>query len=103
VDDSGSRGLTVDAETFEARFGDIPPCFLGNTIEFHLLARLNHRPGRYVSINTLRDDVWHEDDTAKNTIQRTISNLRRKLGDAGISEVVIDGSQKDHYRLVLPQ
>jgi hypothetical protein len=95
------RGLTVDPETFEARYGE-RACFLGNNIEFRLLVRLNRKPGYFVSINSLRDDVWHEEDTEKNTIQRTISNLRRKLCKAEMSELVIDGSEKDHYRLVLP-
>jgi len=97
---AGPPKLTMDVDTFEAQLGT-KACPLGNTKEFHLLARLNRRPGVYVSVNSLRDDVWCDGETAKNTIQRTVSNLRRKLNEAKMTEVVIDGSQKDHYRLVL--
>ena len=93
--------LVLDKELFAARFGD-RCCSLGNTVEFRLLDRLNSRPGRYVSVDTLRQDVWDDLETAKNTIQRTICNLRRRLRAAGLTGVSIDGVQKDHYRLVLP-
>ncbi len=43
-----------------------------------------------------------DEHTAKNTIQRTVCNLRRKLREAALEGVLIDGSQKDHYQLVLP-
>lgn len=95
------RRLVLDTETFEACWGE-KCCFLGNTIEFRLLQRLNHRPSLFVSINALRASVWNDDDTEKNTIQRTASNLRRRLREAGLENVQIDGSQKDHYRLILP-
>lgn len=95
------KHLVMDAESFAARLGE-KDCFLGNTVEFRLLERLNRRPGRFVTIDTLRTDVWQDDRTAKNTIQRTVSNLRRKLQESCLAGVVIDGSQKDHYRLVLP-
>jgi DNA-binding response OmpR family regulator len=88
----------LDPEGFEARLGN-QSCFLGNTREFALLARLNRRPGRYVSYDHLRDDVWNDIETETNTIQRTVSNLRRKLRDAGLTSVEIDGRQKSHYRL----
>jgi hypothetical protein len=94
--------LELDEERFEARFGG-RPCPLGNTLEFWLLVRLNRRSGVYVSVDALRTDVWQEPRTAKNTVQRTVSNLRRRLRAAGISEVQIDGREKDHYRLVLPE
>jgi hypothetical protein len=96
------RLLVLDTESFEASLGE-KSCFLGNTIEFRLLDRLNRRPGRYVSIGTLRQDVWDDPETEKYTIQRTISNLRRRLRDSSLDNlIVIDGEQKDHYRLVLP-
>jgi hypothetical protein len=95
------RQLVLDEETFEARLGN-RSCLLGNTFEFRLLARLNRRPGRYVRIDALREDVWQDMETAKNTIQRTVSNLRRKLRDADLVGILIDGSQKDNYGLLLP-
>lgn len=90
--------LVMNVETLRAELG-AKTCFLGNTKEFHLLARLNQRPGAYVSVDSLREDVWRDVETDKNTIQRTISNLRRELGEAKMTEVVIDGSQKGHYQL----
>jgi DNA-binding winged helix-turn-helix (wHTH) protein len=51
-----------------------------------------------VNYDRLRDDVWGDIETEKNTIQRTVSNLRRKLRDAGLAAVIIEG-QKDNYRL----
>ncbi len=92
--------LVLDGETFEARLGN-GRCFLGHTMEFALLERLNRRPGRFISIQVLREDVWHEQLTEKYTIQRTVSNLRRKLRDAGLVGLEIDGSQRNHYRLTL--
>jgi 7-cyano-7-deazaguanine synthase in queuosine biosynthesis len=96
----GPPVLYLDAARFEARLGDGKSCFLGNTMEYRLLERLNRRPGDYISVNQLRDDVWQNPSTEKNTVQRTVSNLRRKLESAGMSAIKIDGSQKDHYRLV---
>jgi hypothetical protein len=96
-----SGELVIDEESFAARLGNVS-CFLGNTIEFRLLARLNRRPGRYVRIDTLREDVWQDRETATNTVQRTVSNLRRKLRDAGLVGVLIEGDQPGNYRLVLP-
>jgi hypothetical protein len=49
----------------------------------------------------LGEDVWGDPATKKNTIQRTASNLRRKLSDALISELAIQGDQPGHYRLHL--
>jgi hypothetical protein len=99
--EEAANRLVIDSEGFEARLGNLPPCFLGNTKEFALLVRLNHRPGRYVSYDQLREDVWGDIETAKNTIQRTATNLRRKLHDAGLTSVVIDGTQKGYYRLAV--
>jgi 7-cyano-7-deazaguanine synthase in queuosine biosynthesis/DNA-binding winged helix-turn-helix (wHTH) protein len=94
----GANQLVIDPERFEARLGS-KVCPLGNTYEFALLNRLNGSRGRYVEYDHLRDDVWGDIETEKNTIQRTVSNLRRKLREAGMTAVVIDGKQKGHYRL----
>ncbi len=50
------RRLVLDTDTFEARWGK-KSCFLGNTIEFQLLERLNRRPGLYLSLDALRASV----------------------------------------------
>ena len=91
----------LDRERFEARLGR-RICFLGNTREYLLLERLNRRPGTFVSYDGLRADVWRDERTAKNTIQRTVSNLRRCLESERFEGILIDGSQPGHYRLVLP-
>jgi DNA-binding response OmpR family regulator len=93
-------GLVFDDERFEVLLAG-KPCPLGNSYEYAVLKRLSRRPGAFVSVDSLRTDVWRDDDTEKNTIQRTICNLRRKLRDAGLSGVTIDGRQRGHYRLVV--
>jgi hypothetical protein len=91
--------LEVDPDRFEARLGR-RRCELGNTMEFRLLAWLAGRPGAYVSVEDLAEHVWGDDRTEKNTIQRTVSNLRRRLRAAGIDGLDIDGRQPGHYRLL---
>jgi 7-cyano-7-deazaguanine synthase in queuosine biosynthesis len=98
---TGSAKLVVDKEMLGAHFQG-KTCFLGNSKEFDILLRLNRRPGRYVTVESLSNDVWPNQRVEKNTIQRTISNLRRRLVDAGFC-IQIDGKQRDNYRLVLPQ
>jgi hypothetical protein len=94
----GPARLELDPDTFTARWGS-HICYFGNTVELRLLERLNRRPGTFVSIEALRAAVWQNEHTEKNTIQRTVSNLRRRLRHAGITGIIIDGSQKDHYCL----
>jgi 7-cyano-7-deazaguanine synthase in queuosine biosynthesis len=96
------RELVLDADKFEVRWAG-KACFLGNTLEFRLLVRLRQRPGAFVSVNSLRLDVWRDDHTEKYTIQRTVSNLRRRLAGAGMGQIHLDGSQRDHYQLVVPK
>jgi hypothetical protein len=96
----GAGRLALDTETFDAVFAG-RRCFLGNTKEFALLEYLNGRPGKYVTYDSIRLGVWQTIDVEKNNIQRTVSNLERRLHDNGLSAVVIDGKQKGHYRLVL--
>jgi hypothetical protein len=98
---AADRRLVLDPERFEARLRG-RPCFLGNTFEYRLLARLIQRPGLFLSIDALRASVWCDEHTSKNTIQRTVCNLRRRLADAGFIGLQIDGSQRDHYCLILP-
>jgi 7-cyano-7-deazaguanine synthase in queuosine biosynthesis len=95
--------LALDEERFEARLAGGAPVFLGNTKEFWLLVLLNRRPGVYVPLSTLREQVWRGSNPATYTIQRTVSNLRRRLESAGLSTnlIRIDGSQRERYRLVL--
>jgi hypothetical protein len=92
--------LVVDRGTFSVRWGE-KSCLLGNTKEFSLIERLNRRPGEYLSIPALIRDVWDGYEAEKNTVQKTVSNLRKKLKSAGIGDVTIL-AERDHYALKLP-
>lgn len=100
---SKGRGKpVVDRDTFTVQYVG-KECELRNTKEFALFERLNRRPGQYFSIDTLIQDVWNDEPTEKNTIQRTVSNLRRKLREAGLDGIEIDGkTNRGHYALKLP-
>ena len=77
-------------------------CFLGNHKPFAILERLNRTPKDFVSLETLRQDIWGVIDLVDDeTIQKHVSNLRKKLEKAGVDGIVIDGEQRGHYRLVL--
>lgn len=91
--------LIVDRETFTVS-RDGQSCSLGNTKVFSLIEFLNSRLGKYVPILTLIEKIWEDDATGSNTVHKTVSNLRKKLSNAGIKGVSID-SQDDHYMLNL--
>jgi DNA-binding winged helix-turn-helix (wHTH) protein len=67
-----------------------------------LLERLARRPGIYVPISTLVEEVWGDELTQKNTVQKTVANLRKCLSTVGMEALNIDGSECDHYVLRLP-
>jgi len=92
--------FTVDKDTFTVSYRG-KRLFLGNVREFWLLERLNRCPGNYLNTITLMEDVWNDIDAEKSTVQKTVSNLRKKLKKAGFEGVVIDGEQADHYALKL--
>jgi 7-cyano-7-deazaguanine synthase in queuosine biosynthesis len=78
------------------------PCELRNTKEFAILKQLSVATGRYLSTDSLRAAVWGADDVDKNTIQRHMSFLRRRLKESRVTGVSIDGkTNKDHYALIL--
>ena len=43
--------------------------------------------------------VWGDDATEKNTIQKTVSNLRRRLRAVGLGERVRIRAEPEHYLL----
>lgn len=90
--------MLVDRAGFSVRCGEFV-CFLGNTMEFRLAERLLRARGQYLSLDTLRAEVWENPQIEKNTVQRTVSNLRRRLRDDGLAGVELDGRQRDHYCL----
>lgn len=90
---------TADEGTFEAVWKGTQ-CFLGNTMEFKVFAHLCRRPGFYFTVKNLLDDVWGDDRVVSDgTVQKTISNLRKKLKAAGMDGLEIDGSQQGTYAL----
>lgn len=89
----------VDEGTFTVTWKG-KKCFLGKTMEFKVFAHLCRRPGFYYPLNNLLDDVWGPDRAVeKGTVQKTISNLRKKLGAGGMADMKIDGSQQGTYAL----
>jgi hypothetical protein len=97
-----NSGLVVDRDRFEVRHRG-KPCQLGNTIEFRVIERLARGRGTYISVDTLMDEVWDGETRTRGTVQKTISNLRRKLRDAGVDQVELDGSQRGHYALKISE
>jgi DNA-binding winged helix-turn-helix (wHTH) protein len=63
---------------------------------------LAKRFGQLVPVTDLIDDVWQDSETGFNTVQKTISNLRRYLARLGITDLSIDGSIQGHHRLHEP-
>ncbi len=97
-DETVDLSFRIDEGTFEVWNGG-KPCSLGNTMEFRALRRLARRPGHYVSVQSLVDDAWGGAIRTNGAIQKTISNLRRKLREAGVEGIELDGAQRGHYAL----
>lgn len=89
----------IDYTTFSVRWRALE-CPLGNTKPFHLLVRLAKRPGRFVTVRTLTDDVWGDSTPDKNTVQKTIGALRKRLDTAGMGDLI--DAQPDNYALAVP-
>lgn len=89
----------IDFTTFSVRWQGLE-CPLKNTKPFHLLVRLAKRPGWFVTVRSLSDDVWGDSMTDKNTIQKAVKTLRKKLAAAGMGDPI--GADTDNYRLSVP-
>lgn len=81
--DRDEARLVVDPTTFSARYRG-KECVLGNTKEFRLMERLARSRGTFLRVYDLMDDVWSGSDPEKGTVQKTVSNLRKKLAAAGL-------------------
>ena len=77
-------------------------CFLGRTLAFKLFERLARRPNQYVTYDRLLQDVWNG-LRSNEAIRSVVKELRRKLIDAGMSDLAdaIDGSNRECYGLIL--
>ncbi len=77
-------------------------CFLGRTLAFKLFERLARRPNQYVTYERLLQDVLNG-LRSNEAIRSVVKELRRKLIDAGMSDLAdaIDGSNRECYGLIL--
>lgn len=77
-------------------------CCLGNTLPFHLFARIARSPNRYVTHVDLLEDVWRG-RREPTTIRGVVKRLRDRLIEDGMQDLAkaIDGSVKGHYRFTL--
>ena len=82
---SRQHRLIIDITTFTVKWRD-QSRHLGPTILFKLIRGLARRPDRYLTCDTLMEDVWERrcSDTA---IRSAIKRLRWALHDAGTPEV----------------
>jgi len=105
-DTADDHEFILDQDRFSVRYRG-KECPLGNTKPFAVLKRLNeHRLAiseGFLPLNTLMDDVWGTDGMIEPaTVQKTVSNLRKKLEAAGLGDdIIIDGDQTKHYRLIV--
>jgi DNA-binding response OmpR family regulator len=90
---------TADRGTFRLHYG-YGSCFLGNSIECRLAERLAKTLGVFIEIDKLMEDVWEGRKVQRNTIAKTVCNLRRNLTQADVVGVTIDGGEKGHYRML---
>lgn len=89
--------LRLDAARHEATCGD--GALVLTAKEFALLRYFMLHPGEVLTPERLLDHVWDEHaDPFTNTVRVTVSNLRRKLRDAG-SDGVIETVVGRGYRL----
>ena len=75
-------------------------CPLGNSIRFHLFARLARDPGHDVSYSDLEDGVWGRRISTP-AIQSMTSTLRSDLRSAGMGDLAdaIVGKSREHLKL----
>jgi len=90
--------LNIDRDTFSVYLSDLT-LKLGYTNEFKVLEVLNKNFGLFVSHSKIIEEVWDNRGESSN-IQRAVSNLRRKLKDAGMNQVLIN-AENGHYSLSL--
>ncbi len=91
--------LEVDEDTREVRVdGEVVDL---TRTEFDLLAALASRPGRVLQRETLLREVWQTDwEGSVRLVEAHMSNLRRKLQAAGLSNPEIKTVRGVGYRLV---
>ena len=92
----------IDEDTFTVRY-DGKSCVLRNTKEFSFFRALSKRPGVYVPVDKLIEEVWDGQRRSPSAIKTVAYSLRRALKGAGIDQINIDGkTNRHHYALILP-
>ncbi len=80
-------GLRLDAARHEASHGEVGLSLTAK--EFALLRYFMLHPGEVLTAERLLDHVWDEHaDPFTNTVRVTVSNLRRKLREAGGDDLI---------------
>jgi two-component system response regulator AdeR len=78
--------LTIDRERMEARVGEVPLPLTAT--EFGLLAALSESPNRVSSRERLIDRAMPDSDALERTVDGHLKNLRRKLAEAGVHDLI---------------
>jgi DNA-binding response OmpR family regulator len=75
-------------------------CHLGNTLPFRFIERIARRPGHYVRVSQLVEELWGG-SRSPSSVRSVVSDLRFKLRAAGLGDLadLIDGSNPGHYGL----
>jgi hypothetical protein len=91
----------IDYDTFSIQWkGEM--CLLRNGKPFALFERLHQRPGAYVRVEDLIDELWPDNVVERNTVQKTASRLQSLLRKASMTDLIIDGkTNPGHYALVI--
>lgn len=96
--------ITIDLEshlaTVEGPDGLVPPTL--TLTEFRLLAHMARHPLRVFSRSELVDACMPGSDALDRTVDSHVSNLRRKLGQAGAEDLLVN-VRSVGYRLGVPQ
>jgi two-component system, OmpR family, response regulator AdeR len=96
--------LTVDLETYSAKVqsNECVVVLRLTLTEFRILAHVSRAPHRVFTRSELVDACLRAGDALERTVDSHVSNLRRKLEDAGVSGMmsVVRGVG---YRLVAPE
>ena len=88
--------LEIDEGEFSISFNGLT-CNLGNTIQFKIFCYLNKQLGKNIPINELKKAIWGDRKTARNSINKQISLLRKKLSK--IKDVVIESNENNTYSM----
>ena len=91
--------VEIDENNFTVTFNG-HTCELGNTIGFKIFQYLHKNIGANVPVNDLKNAVWGQHIIEENTLQKTISSLRKTLKDNCI-EITIQSNIKGHYSMTL--